>query len=207
LGLLAFIVLWLWFCYRREFLRNATVASAVILVILGTRSFVDFATSDTNLSRRLERTGDDAGDLKREKMYSIGTTLILENPVTGVGLGNFNSRSGMGLYSHSDYMEVLSTTGLVGAALYFPIYFIWWRRLSRVSKGTHDPEVRYQVRLFQAILLTMLMLGTGVPNFMQTEQWYWIAAMIGYTHALDTEISEARLRDSHVGVRSQLVRS
>jgi len=196
LALLVFLVLWMWFCYRRRFFRSITAFLAVVLLLVGVYAFATYAIDNSRLGVRLDNTGTDSGDQKRMLMYDSAYELFLAHPLTGVGLGNFNSQSGIGAYSHSDYAEVLSTTGLVGALLYFPIYVIWWRRLARVARKTPDPETRYRARLFQAILITMLLIGFGVPNFLQTEQWYWIGALIGYTFAMDQDLAP-RLVSAH----------
>jgi O-antigen ligase len=195
-ALLVFGSLWVWLCYKKKIFRNIVVLILVINGLVGIYYFTNNILENTRLGVRLSHTGEDSGDKKRFAMYEALPVLLKINPVAGVGLGNFgvhaHMKTGSYAYSHSDYVEVATTTGIVGVSLYFSIYIMWWRRLRRLARASYNPEVQYQAKLFQAILLTMLLLGFGVPNFMQTEQWYWVAAMIGYTYAWDLQISEQR---------------
>lgn len=190
-SLVLFLMLWVWFCYVRNRSRNLAGAFVVVAVLLaGGYWFAADMVQNSRLGMRLANTGEDTGDLKRFEMYSALPVLLNVNPWTGVGLGNFGTKTralvgGEESYSHSDYVEVLATTGVVGALLYLPIYLVWWRRLARIAKTSADPEILYQARHGQAVLLVMLVLGFGVPNFMQTEQWYWIGAMMGAASAWD----------------------
>jgi O-antigen ligase len=192
ISLLLFGLLWLWFCYLRQ--RSRNISTLLVLGCLFAVGYfvTGYVLQNSRLGLRLENTGADGGDQARLSMYEALPVLLKKNLLAGVGLGNFgthaNSITGSYAYSHSDYVEVLTTTGLVGALLYFPIYIVWWRRLVRISQATGDPEVRYHAQVFQAILLTMLFLGLGIPHFMQTEQWYWMAALIGCTYAWETAV-------------------
>jgi hypothetical protein len=38
--------------------------------------------------------------------------------------------------------------------------------------------------VYQALLLTMLALAIGSPNFLSIYSWFLLATMIGHTHAL-----------------------
>ena len=80
---------------------------------------------------RFQRAMDNPDiDTARSQMYVRGVDLFWENPLAGVGLGNFQVVSGLGAYSHSDYIEVASNTGIIGFILYFSIYgMILWRLL------------------------------------------------------------------------------
>jgi O-antigen ligase len=193
-ALVAFVVLWMWFCYRRLVLKNLGAFILVMVVAASLVFLVIYVRGHSMLGARYEGTMDwrDTGTAKRIDMYAAAFKFLRDYPLTGVGLGGFERLAGFDAYSHSDYAEVLATTGLVGAALYLPIYLIWWRRLRRIERATDDPEIKYHVGLFKAILLVLLGLGLGVPNFLQTEQWYWLAAIIGYSRALELDLIPRR---------------
>jgi O-antigen ligase len=191
---LMFVFLWLWFCYRRQVFKNLGAFLLVGAVLASSYLFTAYILKHTRLGARYETTGGwlDTGTSKRFTMYADAGKYFLESPIWGTGLGGFEARYEERCFSHSDYAEVFSTTGLVGAALYFPIYFIWWRRLRRIERATADPEVRYQAGLFKAILLVLVCLGFGVVNFVETQQWYWLAALIGYSRALELDLREPK---------------
>lgn len=55
----------------------------------------------------------------REKYMSIAWSLIKKNPILGVGLGNYAFISGVGVYCHCDYLEVMCSFGIPVAAFYY----------------------------------------------------------------------------------------
>jgi len=191
-GLLAFTLLWLAFCYGRRVLRSvpAMTLTAAVLVGLGCLSY--YALGETRLGRRYESAAMDRGlDETRSGMYRRAWELFRDHPIAGVGLGNFTKLSGYDMYSHSDYAETLSTTGVVGFILYFSIYAVLWSRIARVRRRTNDRSVKYQMGVCQALLLTMLALGIGVPHFLVFYTWFVLAGMIGYTCALARDLPAA----------------
>lgn len=64
----------------------------------------------------------------RIEMYKSAPKLFLENPIFGGGWGYFAERSGLGVYSHSNFIEILITFGLSGFLLYYSYYAIVLRK-------------------------------------------------------------------------------
>jgi len=195
LALLILGLMWLWFCYRREVLRSIRALLLVLVVLVGGYLLVMFALSSTWMAYRfelLQRLNTSRYD--RIQMYIEGWHFFVQNPITGIGLGNYTYLSSFGRYSHSDYMETLSTTGGVGAFLYFTIYVILWLRLRRIARNTRDPHIQYAVGVIKALLVTALFLGLGVPNFLSVHYWFLIAGVIGYTYGLKNELRKAPAR-------------
>jgi len=184
-GLLAFVLLWLAFCYGRRVLRSIPALLGAALVVVGMVCLTIYALDETRLGLRVESAVEAGGlDETRTGLYKEGWKLFTNNPVAGVGLGNFVTLSAFHLYSHSDYMEALATTGLVGFVLYFSIYPILWWRIARLKKAATDPRVRYQLGVYRAIILTLLALGIGAPTFLSPYSWFLLASMIGHTWGL-----------------------
>lgn len=69
----------------------------------------------------------DASSRTRFLMISIGFKIFINNPILGVGVGNYayHAYNEYGLfkqvYSHSNYIELMSNTGIIGAILYYLI--------------------------------------------------------------------------------------
>lgn len=105
----------------------------------------------------------------RYQMYIQGLKMFFENPVLGVGVGNFRARFSSGhysnLYSHSDYIEPLSTTGLPGFLLYQAPYFIIFCRAVRLIKQVQDEAVLYRLKMIIVLIITVLFLGFGAPFY------------------------------------------
>jgi len=177
---------WLWFCHRQSIFRRAGSLLLAVLVLVGLYCLTSYAMQNTYLGARYKGVSLESQlDTGRLAMYKRGIELFVEHPLAGVGLGNYTVVSGMGYYSHSDYIEVLSTTGLVGFALYFFLYCVLWRRLGRVARATSDGLIRYRMGLLKAALVTVLFLGLGTPQFSSLYTWYLLAGIIGYSFALE----------------------
>lgn len=61
-------------------------------------------------------------DQIRNLMVSSGINLIKDRPFLGYGLGGFAKVSGLGVYSHNNYIELLVGIGIVGTVIYYYIY-------------------------------------------------------------------------------------
>lgn len=72
----------------------------------------------------------DASITTRADMVEIGIELFKQNPIGGVGFGNFSHHyfynySGWAeTYAHNNYVELLADTGIIGFVLYYTIPFI-----------------------------------------------------------------------------------
>jgi O-antigen ligase len=94
----------------------------------------------------------------RDELYKEGWDLFLTgNPFTGVGF--FNQTAIMGEV-HSDYMDVLVSTGIVGVVLYFSIYPVAIRRAWRIFRG--NPKLLlldWQAFRIYCLIIFWLMFG------------------------------------------------
>ena len=202
-----FFLLWLWFCYKEKFLNNIfaqifTVVTAIALYY----SFI-FVLENTFLGERLITVmlSDKYLGYERNDMYLEGIDMFLKYPVTGVGLQNFAKYSKWGYYSHSDYIEVASTTGIIGFILYFSIYIVLLKRINYLKKHISDEETRYTINVLQVFIITMLILGLGRPNFLEIASCYPLAATIGYTFYLEQRVKSIQFkRKPHAGSRHNL---
>ncbi len=80
------------------------------------------AVSETSLNIRFE-------------MILKGLELWLEKPLSGWGMGTFSELAGYHMYSHCDYAELLSGTGLAGTLFYYSIIIFSMIRLFRIKKA------------------------------------------------------------------------
>jgi O-antigen ligase len=186
IGFLLFTTLWLLFCYSRAALKSTLSLFLVVTVVFGVYFILTSMLPGSQLVERLEAV-DHAGvlDVTRTNLYREAWALFLAKPVTGVGLGNFMVYSAYRAYSHSEYAEVLSTTGIVGFVLYFSCYILLFRRIQRILKTTTDQRLKYQMGVFLALFFTMMAIGIGVPFFLSIYPWFLMALMIGYTSGFD----------------------
>lgn len=188
LGLLAFFLLWWLFCFSKKAFKNPVKVIGVLLVfVVGSYLLFNFVMHNTNLGRRFERL-EKEGDEIRSQMYVEGFDMIRKHPIFGVGMDNYRVFSSYGLYSHSDYIEVAANTGIVGFILYFSIYIVLWRRLSRIQKMTNDPFVFYVTGLLKAIVITILVIAFGRPNITSKETWILLGIAVGYSWSIENSL-------------------
>ena len=175
--------------------RASKVRSVLWLFVLAAALYVAgrFVMENTPVGERFLQTSHDRYlSTDRYHLYQAGWTMFLQSPVQGVGLGNFVTYSSTGAYAHSDFMEVLSTTGFVGFVLYFSIYFVLWRRLRRMLKKRKDATSRYMAGLYQAMIVALLVLGLGTPCFLDPVHLYILGLMIGHTRAMEQDLRGPR---------------
>jgi O-antigen ligase len=196
LGLLLFIGLWLWFSYRQRLFSKLRYLLFMALALLAAYALMDSVWDSTRLGQRLQYTVYEEElslGLKRTTYYQEAFVLFLTNPVAGVGLGNFQIFSVFGSYSHSEYAEALSTTGLVGGFLYFAIYAVFWFRLRRIqSLANRDERVNSDLGVFKAFVITLLTLAISRINYQSILTMFALAGIIGYAYALEQSLSRSR---------------
>jgi O-antigen ligase len=101
----------------------------------------------------------------RYDMYVEGTKILLENPLFGVGLDNFKAHSLFKNYSHSDYIEPLTNTGLIGFLLYQSFYAFLLFRSFALLRRVKDAEIIYRLKMIIISVLTIMIIGLGVPHY------------------------------------------
>ncbi|WP_102348318.1 O-antigen ligase family protein [Bacillus sp. Marseille-P3661] len=65
----------------------------------------------------------------REAMVLRGIELFANQPLLGYGLGNYAIVSGYGIYSHNNYIELLTSLGIIGFLLYYSIFIYLFLKL------------------------------------------------------------------------------
>ena len=60
----------------------------------------------------------------RAYFYIQGTTIFLENPITGIGLNNFTQVNQSNYRLHSEYMVQITEGGVVGSS-FFLLFNLW----------------------------------------------------------------------------------
>lgn len=186
LSSLVFIFLWWLFTKGKELSKKPVSVCIILLILLGGIYFItNFVMSDTLLGKRFESKEIERGSNTRIQMYKDGFNIIKNYPIFGIGLNNYRLLSSSGLYSHSDYIEVASNTGIGGFILYFSIYIVLWRRLNRIKRMTNDHRLLYIIGLLKAMILTILLFALGRPNITSKITWLFLACVIGYSWSID----------------------
>jgi len=101
----------------------------------------------------------------RADMYREGLKMFFTNPIAGVGLGQFIMYFYTGHYSHSDYIEPLACTGLIGFLIYHSFYWILLVRLFRLRSRIRCVEVKYQLGIMILTVICVQIWGIGSPQW------------------------------------------
>ncbi len=191
LALVLLFILWAVTALRTISRSASRYVLGFCLIVLVLQWFVGFVMGQTIIGRRFHRDFGDRVTIAgierydRTLLYKDALGVFVEHPVSGVGLGNFKYYSYSSQEAHSDYMEVLSTTGLPGFLLYFGIFFVLWRRLGRIQKWCQAWEL-YRLKVFRALIITLLFTSLGMPNYIVPVFWVFVASICGYTHRLES---------------------
>lgn len=211
-GMLFFIfgLVWVFRVWRIRYMAR-TILMIVVLGLIGTgtyltlddnheiRTRMDSYLANKNLMGRYENLlrlfvnfGDiDSLDNSVEGSMSERTQLMnnawkaaSEAPL-GLGLDNFKVHSGA--YAHSNYFELLATTGFPGLALYMMIYIFLLRRILAFV-GIRD-GTKAMVRVFAISIITLIIMDIGTVSYFDKPNWIFIALAIASIELVHRTIS------------------
>lgn len=132
------------------------------LIFIGYFNMKEFVDSSI-FGQRMESESIVRSTNIRSELITEGTTFFVENPFLGIGLGSFTTFSNSGLMSHNDYIEILSSMGLIGLILYLSIFFLFYKDTKLLLKF---PESYTFGIIGMAFLAGYLLLGMGRPAFL-----------------------------------------
>jgi O-antigen ligase len=157
--------------------------------------------------------------------------LSMKNPLLGIGLDAFrmarSSTTGMtiGTYSHSNYLEVLVSTGIVGFFLFFSIYWLWFRRIYAYRGHMRSPASFRRYTMVMVVVMMVAAMDVAMVSYYDKFMWLvlpWVVAELylfeqeeirriatrkaeaasAEAEASGAEVAELVVRDSS-GLRSQ----
>jgi len=117
------------------------------------------------IGRRVESIGIfngtlDASMVTRTTMLQEGFDLFLEKPIVGYGLENYRLLSIYETYSHSNYIELLTSVGIIGTLIYYSllIYLLTSSLIGRL-KG----DLRFNIIII--FLITILLMDATLVSY------------------------------------------
>ncbi|TKD70735.1 O-antigen ligase family protein [Pseudalkalibacillus hwajinpoensis] len=130
LALLGGVSLFLFISIRR--VKNKSLVSIIIVFFIVLLYELSMNTSFLHevLGQRLaganifSNSQVDSSTRDRLRLYNEGWLLFQSNPVLGYGLDNFRRVSFFGGYSHNNFIEVLTSTGIIGFFVYYSLPII-----------------------------------------------------------------------------------
>ncbi len=191
-GFITMIVLfvcWLIFCYYKSFLKHSILYIALIIFFVPISYYgYSYILETTYLGERLSETAGSEGsgitDESRVQLYIEGFEMFKSNPIYGVGLSQFIILSSKKAVAHSEYMELLATTGLGGLLLMLYFYYILIKKNNAVKKIVTDSVVLYRLNLANAIIVSILVFGLFRANFLDILTMVQLGFIAGYSNYL-----------------------
>lgn len=174
--------LWPLFCFRSLFRSRWMAVTFFIIVGALGYYFYEFVLDGTNLGRRLQylERFEDGSTQTRWQLFLMGFKLAYESWGVGTGLGQFGFASGTGKYAHSEFAELLGTTGVVGVILYYLAYLSTWRRLQNAARHTNERSVAYRINFAKMMLVVLVVSGLIFrPNFLSQDSMFLYALIVG----------------------------
>ena len=123
----------------------------------------------------------------RLKLYDYGWKMAVEHPVLGMGLDNFrvvmagNFNASKGVYSHSNMIELLASTGFVGFAIYYSIYVSIFIKLININrkywKLWTDEKRELYITTF-ALLLIYVIYDFAMVSYQGKLSWIILSSII-----------------------------
>jgi len=177
---LALIAILIFHFYNKLKTKRFIIVSIAIVGMFFVFSIqLDEIFQETLLGKRF--FGDDNLELStqhRGYLYQQAFTVFLNNPIVGIGLGNLRFFTATNQVAHSYYMELLSTTGLIGLAIIVPIYKIIFSKIMDVYRNikAFKNEARYGLMF----LILFFIISFGFHMFNSIHHWIVIAILISF---------------------------
>lgn len=170
--LLSFVLLFYSFSSKKIAKKILSVFGGVLLVIVAYFLIMNIDFLYNIVGNRVEvlvkgvlEGGDyEAGTsvFYRNVMILRGLELFCERPFFGWGLDNFTKMSVYGTFSHSNFIELLVSCGIVG----FSIYYLGYISLIKDSLiARKDPDGNIEACMFISYLIPMLVLNVATINY------------------------------------------
>lgn len=175
--IISLVCICLFFLFQKNQMRKMIIYimfSPVVALI------VWYGYSEIYLNSKMIRDATESDSL-REYMYRRAIEIFYEYPFFGVGYNGYKTISGVGTYSHSVYMELLSTTGLIGFLLYCSIYLVlinkFVRQLFLKKLPFSEKKEIFQIFL---MLISLIVLGFAVVHTHSIISNILMGIVIGY---------------------------
>lgn len=204
LGTVILLLLWMFFCLPKQFSGSILTkwllsVSIVILVLLG--FYIIFKNKEIERYKyiydRISGIQSDESTKERMALIREAWKIFLDHPVVGVGLNNCRYYIDIReTYSHSNYLELLSCTGLIGTFLFFkPVFSII---KNTVSKRNYHKKTRNNIFvqseymiIIMAVILFIYISQIAIYDFTHI---YMLAIMCAYSQINNPKIKTRHIR-------------
>lgn len=179
LGLIGATMVYIWHTRHR-------VAYMVLMVIGATAVWMMLPSQYQTRYGSITSSEIDESSQGRLDAWVDGLVMFAEKPILGVGPGVFTvargNRFGVWLASHSLYIEMLATIGILGTAAWGLFLLRLIRKAKRLNLVRGSPSVMRLdlepfVRACYAVLAGLLIAGV-FGHILMRDTWYFVAALV-----------------------------
>lgn len=169
--------------------KNPLAQVLLAMAIAATAYVVVLLWAETPMGQRYAYAEKDMEG--RSSLYSDGWTLIQEHPA---GIGFANQRHYMRIGEvHTEFLDVLLTTGFVGAAIYFSIYLLALRRIARI-RGAGAGIWMHDRRFFGIYMVLIFWLMFGYSRFKDPLHMVVFGSFVGVFFRMQKDRAAIRRR-------------
>lgn len=154
------------------------IGAGAIFLIKGSAYFDRFVRLYYELTTGM---AEDASGYSRMMMIKIGIELWIASPILGYGNEGFQIHSGLGHYSHNQYIELLVNYGLLGFCAYYSVYFLIVRRAVMLWK-TGNLYLRANTIWFLVLIAGVLCSNMFQPTYYQKSFGLVMASVLGLAY-------------------------
>jgi len=123
----------------------------------------------------LALSGDDQSFDDRSDFLSIGWLLFLQSPIVGHGVDSFRHLSGVGLYSHNNFIELAVSGGVIALLAFYVMHLIVLRGVV-VQRPVKRPKVDSVIKA--SVLVVLLLLDVSMVTFLSKAYAYILCLLL-----------------------------
>lgn len=170
------------------------IATVLIVLLMNSEYFRRFErlnyflklqsnTTESNFTKII-----DVSTYERRKFIKYGYYMWLDNPVLGTGLDNFKANINKywtisrKAYAHNNYIELLSSTGLIGFIAYYGIYISLLIKLFKIKNSNYlDVTQLILINTFTTIILSLMILEFAMVSYYSKFVWLLLLIISSYS--------------------------
>lgn len=163
------MMLWKFGRGSRSSVALATLVGAVILFSVFSGAY------RSRLLTILNPSSDTSGSAQhRVELMKRGLELSIQNPIVGIGMGNFHIYSIHEKVAHSGYIEVAAELGVIGLLAYLILILAPLRALSRIEQEMIKPRADADADVkYLSIGLQIVLIAYMINSFFSSIQYLW----------------------------------
>jgi O-antigen ligase len=176
--------------------KRLVVSSIVAFLFFSMFSYVvlksEFGYRSRNIGRFLKGERQERGERSlnlRLHLYKVGLNRFAKHPVIGTGLRTFEKidmksffiSKKVGAYSHSNFIEILVSSGLIGLLCYYSMYlFSLWEAYQNLNYSSDD-RLRPLICFVVSAIMLLFFYDLFSVTYYDKSCWIFLSLIFGCT--------------------------